>query len=143
MLQTHEYKILLADDDPDDREFLLQAIKNLNQPVSMACVADGREVLGCLSSLDEKEFPDLIVIDYKMPVLNATDVLQKMGEEPRYRNIPVIVWSTSNQPEHIRRCLECGAVNYFTKPSSQAELDILAEKIFDICVSSSGVNREV
>lgn len=143
MLHSHEYRILLADDDPDDQDFLVQAIRELNQPVSMKCVSDGREVLGCLSSLDEKDFPDLIVIDYKMPILNATDVLQKMGEEPRFRNIPVIVWSTSNQPEHIRQCLECGAVQYFTKPSSQAELELLAEKIFDICVTSTGINKEV
>lgn len=123
------YKFLLADDDRDDQEILIEAILQEQPATQINTVFNGQKVLDYLADHTPAEWPSLIILDYKMPVMNGKEVLEKIQEV----NIPKVVWSTSSQPEHMQLCQELGAVRYFIKPSSKPELDAMVLELFRIC----------
>jgi CheY-like chemotaxis protein len=73
-----------------------------------------------------------------MPFLTAAEVLDNIGHNPHYATIPKVVWSTSRQPEHMKECLEKGAMAYFIKPSGQQELKELVNKLIAIKNNQAG-----
>ncbi|HXB91854.1 MAG TPA: response regulator [Puia sp.] len=121
--------ILLADDDPDDRDALIQPFKRLNPDVPVQCAGDGRELLDFLESCPSAGLPVLILMDYKMPFLTAAEILEKLAGNSRYAGVLKLVWSTSSRSEYVDRCVGHGASHYFTKPNSIHELDNIVNRI--------------
>ena len=121
--------LLLADDDPDDRDALIQPFVQQNPNVRVIVMGDGQELLNFLGDCPGDALPVLILMDYKMPILTAAEVLEKLAEDDRYTEIPKLVWSTSDRAEYVDRCLQHGAVAYFAKPSSLAELAKIVERM--------------
>ncbi len=114
-------KILLADDDEEDWEILLEAFKELNAEHAIHFKENGREIVTLLESTVEKDFPSLIVLDLNMPVLNGTETLKILKTNKKFRHIPVIIYSTSINPFEKDKCLLLGAERYITKPVSFKE----------------------
>jgi CheY-like chemotaxis protein len=110
--------ILLADDNPDDQSFIRDAFSYVNANVALDTVDDGLELLQHLKSTPQNELPSLIVLDYNMPKMNGTEVLQALLKEPRYSLIPKIILSTSFYQSHINNCMEIGADGYLIKPDN-------------------------
>jgi CheY-like chemotaxis protein len=125
--------ILIADDDPEDQELLKEALLDQSPDTSIKVVGNGQEVLSYLSSCADADLPCLLVLDFKMPIFNAAEVLEHLQKEARYRPIPKVVWSTSDQPEYINNCLEKGAAGYFTKPNNLTELSTMTKKVLSFC----------
>ena len=123
--------ILLADDDPDDRDALIQPFIRLNPGARVECADDGRQLLDFLENCPPTALPVLILMDYKMPFLTAAEILEKLAADQRYAGVLKLVWSTSSRSEYVDRCVGHGASHYFAKPNTLRELD----KIVD------GVNR--
>lgn len=121
--------ILLADDDPDDRESLIHPFLQQNPGVRVVSFGDGRELLNFLETCPDDELPVLILMDYKMPYVTAADILERLAADPRYTRIPKLVWSTSGRAEYVDRCVERGASQYFTKPNSLPELASIVERM--------------
>lgn len=134
------YNILLADDDIEDHEILIDALYQSAPLTKVKSVYNGQEVLRYLADLHETEFPDMIILDYKMPILNAAEVLQQIGHDQRFLQIPKIVWSTSKLPRQSDYCLELGAIRYFVKPRSQQDLAGLVKEIFEILMPINNLN---
>jgi CheY-like chemotaxis protein len=134
--------ILLADDDPEDQEMLIDLLRDRLPHVAVRTVNNGREAMNCLLECAGNELPSLIVLDYKMPEVTGAEVLQATAQHPRFRLIPKVVWSTSNNSEYIEICVRHGALKYFTKPTDMAGLAFIADSIRDIfkrAVSTSNV----
>jgi CheY-like chemotaxis protein len=129
-IRTH---ILLADDDPEDQELLKEALVQKEPDLDITSVWDGREALSYLESCPDNALPCLILLDYKMPVLNGAEVLESLGRNPRLASIPKVVWSTSNQKEYVDNCITKGASQFFTKPNSQSELKVIADSLLLLC----------
>lgn len=121
--------ILVADDDPDDREALIHPFVQQNPNVSVVVMENGQELLSFLQSCPGDAMPVLILMDYKMPMLTAAEILEKLAEDDRYTAIPKLVWSTSNRAEYVDRCVRYGATAYFAKPSSLAELAQIVDRM--------------
>jgi CheY-like chemotaxis protein len=136
MSQPKLPNILIADDDPEDQELLIEAILELSPDMSVKSVWNGQEALTYLATCPDADLPCLVILDFKMPILNAAEVLEQLQDNARYLPIPKIVWSTSNQPEYINSCLEKGATGYFTKPNNPNELSIMTSKVLSLCESS-------
>lgn len=130
---TIQKKILVADDDLDDREFLTEIISQIDGSLKIDTVVNGRQVLQYLAKCEQSDLPCLIILDYKMPFLSGAEVLEKMKEGTLYAEIPKVVWSTSTDKELVNRCIQAGAANYFPKPSNASELKIIARQMLDIC----------
>jgi CheY-like chemotaxis protein len=121
--------ILLADDDPDDREALIHPFVQQNPNVRVVVMGDGQELMQFLENCPDHALPVLILMDYKMPLLTAAEILEKLAGDDRYTEIPKLVWSTSDRAEYVDRCLQYGATAYFAKPSSLAELATIVERM--------------
>jgi CheY-like chemotaxis protein len=120
MNQPSSLHILLADDDEEDQELIRDAIIAEAPGTHVTLVGNGEQALSYLQS--HESLPGLIVLDYKMPLLNGVETLERLGDDIRYSSIPVVVWSTSNRQEYIDNCLEKGALRFFTKPNDPNEL---------------------
>lgn len=131
--------ILLADDDPEDQEILEDILLKLEPSVAIHKVATGKQAVDYLLSCPEDELPRLIILDYSMPVFNAAEVLDLVRHKPVLQSIPKVVWSSSRQPEHVKPCLEKGALQYFAKPNKMSELTEIAQQMLAICQNYSSV----
>jgi CheY-like chemotaxis protein len=119
--------ILVADDDPDDREMLAERFRRLHPAVRVELMENGYELLDFLRDCPTDGLPELLVVDYKMPGITGAEVLDALRNDERYLNLPKIVWSTSNNQEYIDRAMKSGADKYFTKPQDMPTYDILVE----------------
>jgi CheY-like chemotaxis protein len=121
--------ILVADDDPDDQEMLAERFQKVNPDIRVELVGNAQEALSFLRDRSADELPQLIVVDYKMPILTGYDFLLAVKKDPRLQSIPKLVWSTSNNQEYVDKCMGNGALRYFVKPNNVRELDLLVGEI--------------
>ena len=126
--------ILLGEDDPDDQELLTDVFSAIDNSFILFFVNNGKEVLSALEKLKDGHLPCLIVLDYNMPGMNGADILRELGGNPRYNDIPRIVWSTSGSERFKKDCLELGALDYVIKPSNNLELEKIARYMLSHCL---------
>lgn len=111
-------KILLAEDDEDDRLIFSAIIAEIKgSDFSFDSVENGIEVLRCLAGIEEG-LPSLIVLDQNMPRMNGRETLVALKADARYAHIPVVIYSTYNDSRLIGECLAAGAEELITKPDS-------------------------
>ena len=127
---TREFPfVLLADDDPDDRDFFCAGMHRLFPRVDVLSFKDGDELLAFLNDPTLQSLPGCILLDYKMPRLSGPEVLQATGVGTPYDHVPKIVWSTSQRQIDIDECLRLGATRFAIKPASGAQLDNLIRSL--------------
>jgi CheY-like chemotaxis protein len=118
--------ILYAEDDPDDREILRDALKEKGIDHEIVEVANGREALLFLRSTKGLNNPPcLILLDLNMPVLNGRETLAIIKSDNDIHTMPVIIFTTSSSPLDDEFCHKF-SVEMITKPSSPQELDSVA-----------------
>ena len=121
--------LLLADDDPDDRETFLEAFARLHPLASVQTVNDGKELFEVLDGHTNGELPILILLDYKMPLVAGPEVLKRLADHPIYAQIPTVVWSSSERSKDIQECHRLGASAYLKKPATAREMDQIIHQI--------------
>ncbi|MDH4161985.1 MAG: response regulator [Nitrospirota bacterium] len=109
-------RILVVDDEPDIRSLLEYNLKKAGYRVSSA--ADGEDALSILRTGNI----DLIILDLMLPGLNGLEICQIIRQNPKMRDIPVIMLTARGEEEDRVRGLETGADDYLTKPFSPREL---------------------
>lgn len=119
--------IILADDDEDDRELFEEAAAYISPRIVVKTACDGRELMKKLNGLD---LPDLIFLDLNMPGKNGFECLSEIRKIDRIKNIPVLIYSTSANPDQIENTYKQGANFYIQKPDSYREIIKLLKKIF-------------
>lgn len=105
--------LLLIDDDPDDQEIFTWVIKSIDPSLIVDSAMDGIEALDKLK--DEHYRPYLIFLDLNMPRMHGLDCLKHIREMGRLNGCPVIVYSTSSNPQDIAKCRMAGANDYIVK----------------------------
>jgi two-component system, response regulator len=116
--------ILLAEDDPDDRYLISEALDESQVGVELFIVDDGEALLeylnrqGKFADTEQWPLPRLILLDLNMPRLDGREALKAIKESPEFRRIPVVVLTTSNAEEDIHRTYDLGISGYITKPVS-------------------------
>jgi CheY-like chemotaxis protein len=125
--QTTLLKILLADDDIDDRFFFAKALKELSIKTHLTTVHDGEQLMDYLSE-HLKDLPDVIFLDLSMPRKSGIECLAEIKENSLLKEIPVIMFSTAfprdNHYEQslIQMLLSIGANDFLRKPTDIAHL---------------------
>ena len=114
--------ILIAEDDADDR-FLMQAAFDENGfQDTLHFVENGVELLDYLYNTaapgSENKVPRFILLDLNMPKKDGREVLTELKQSQKFNEIPIIIFSTTNNELEMRRCYELGANSYITKPNS-------------------------
>jgi CheY-like chemotaxis protein len=125
--------ILLIDDDEDDRFIMRKALNKVPQSIRLAEVSHGQEAIDFLNQLisEHKVLPDMIILDLNMPVMNGQQFLQICKSHPTLSAIPVIVLTTSREPEILREVKEMGASAALTKSASIQDCNQIAMMIVD------------
>jgi sigma-B regulation protein RsbU (phosphoserine phosphatase) len=103
-------KILIIDDEPFNVDYLEQELEDLNYETVSA--ANGEEGLQQVAATQ----PDMILLDIMMPVMDGFEMLQKLKDEPDWRDIPVVIISAMNDMNSVVRGIQLGAEDYLPKP---------------------------
>ena len=120
--------ILIADDDANDRVLLESAFRGLSLFAAIHLVSSGNEAIAYLmgegkySSRAEFPYPSFILTDLKMPDGDGVALLQHLKANPAWAVIPIVVLSSSNDPDDIRAAYALGASSYHVKPNNFEEL---------------------
>lgn len=126
---TDTTSIFVVDDDKEDQAILGEYFAEVGIAEKVHYFENGEAALNFLKAIRDDEYlPRLIVLDLNMPILNGTQTLLQLKRDPRYRKIPVIVFSTSENENERRKCLNYGADAYMVKPMSYDEGKKIAEK---------------
>ena len=113
------FNILVVDPSPDIRQFTRRVLQSSDIPLGTWLSAeDGKKALDLL----RVEWVDLILIDFKMPVMDGEQMLRILAADPALRTIPVIVVASDPTPAKIQTVLELGAKAYISKPFLPATL---------------------
>jgi len=124
---TKTHTILYADDDLDDQAWVAEACKAINCSIDFEFVENGKEVLRYLSKETKK--PALIVLDLNMPEMDGRQTLQKIKSDTEYKEIPVVIVTTSSNKVDKDICQRLGANLYLTKPDSHTEWQGIIRKL--------------
>ena len=127
--------ILVAEDDIDDAFFLQRAFQKAGVSTSLQFVKDGQEAIDYLDG--EGDFtdraaypaPDLLLLDLKMPRINGFQVLEWVRQQPAFKRLPVIIFSSSDEGKDINHAYDLGANSYLLKPHSSEDLITVAQKL--------------
>jgi DNA-binding response OmpR family regulator len=120
-------KILIAEDEPDIRELITFTLTFAGHQVIPT--ANGEEAL----QMAQKEIPDLMLLDVRMPRLTGYEVCQQIKADTATQHIPVIFLSAKGQESEIAAGIELGAADYVLKPFSP---DQLVERIKKVLATS-------
>ena len=115
-------RILIGEDDHEDQFILEEFFQENGVKDQIAFERNGKKVIEYLEKIPSADnLPELIVLDLNMPILNGTQTLFELKNHQRFQDIPVIIYSTSNNEHEKRKCLNFGAVDYLVKPVSVDE----------------------
>ena len=116
--------ILIADDDPDDRLMIKEALEEVRLNNQIDFVEDGVELMdflarrGKFEDRKDEALPGMLLLDLNMPRKDGREALREIRADPNLRRIPVIVLTTSAAEEDILRTYDLGASSFITKPVS-------------------------
>lgn len=114
--------ILLVEDNPDHAEFTLKALADGNAQNRTYWVKDGEEALDFLhrrrgwADATASPRPGLILLDINLPKLDGHEVLRRLKSDETFREIPVIMLTTSSKPDEVTASYRAGANSFVTKP---------------------------
>ena len=114
--------ILLVEDNANDRELTIRALKKHGVVNHIFTVADGAEALDFLfgrGAYSERELthrPALILLDLKLPKIDGIEVLRAIKADDRTKTIPVVVLTSSRENTDVRECYRVGVNSYIVKP---------------------------
>ena len=114
--------ILLVEDNPNDAELTLRALKKNNLTNTIVHVHDGEEALDYLFAKGEFEgrnvsaSPRLMLLDLKLPKVDGLEVLKAVKADPHTALMPIVILTTSKEESDVMRSYKLGANSYIVKP---------------------------
>jgi CheY-like chemotaxis protein len=122
--------LLLIDDDADDQLIFREAINEITDKVECLFANNGFDGISRLLQLDPE--PSMIFLDLNMPLMNGFECLEQIRKNDRWKKIPVVIFSTSNNPEDKKKAEKLGASAFLTKT---ADFHFLKSTFADILQS--------
>lgn len=122
MTTYQEVTILLVEDNADDLELTLHALRRERLANNILTVRDGEEALEflfCNGNHSHRKFdqpPRLVLLDLKLPKVSGLEVLKRVKQDPRTRAIPVVVLTSSKEERDLVESYSLGANSYIQKP---------------------------
>ncbi|HEY9176915.1 MAG TPA: response regulator [Flavipsychrobacter sp.] len=110
--------ILVVDDDRDELLFLSEAFREIGHGNPVAYADGGMLMFDMLHETGANRY-GLIVLDLNMPGIDGLETLRKLKQHAEYAHIPVVIYSTSGNEAEKNLCIQCGAVDFITKPDSR------------------------
>ncbi|MVM36200.1 response regulator [Spirosoma sp. HMF4905] len=121
------YHVLVVDDDPDDQLFIQMAFEQVSIHYRIQLASNGLEGLNYIEN--NSISPDLILLDLNMPFLNGFDMLAYLKQSPRYRHLPIVILTTSDDSDDIDKGYDLGVNSFITKPNDFQALTNIIQTI--------------
>ncbi|MEJ1222383.1 response regulator [Sediminicola sp. 1XM1-17] len=126
-----EFRILLADDDEDDRLFFEDALEDIGYPTLLTLAKNGVELMGILTG-DEESMPEILFLDLNMPLKNGVECLSEIRADRFFDKLIIIIYSTSLNKDTVELLYRNGADYYIQKPSDYEGLKKVVKKVLDL-----------
>jgi CheY-like chemotaxis protein len=127
MSEPEAVDILLVEDNPNDAELTLRALRKTSLGAQITIARDGAEALDYLQS--NRPRPKVIFLDLKLPKIDGIEVLRRARADVRSASIPVVVLTSSQEEKDISECYKLGVNSYVVKP---VEFDKFYRAIADL-----------
>jgi two-component system response regulator len=149
-LEEHTDSILLVEDNPGDVRLMREALQQSKKRTHhLNVVNNGKEAMAFLrqqSQYANELRPELILLDLNLPLKDGYEVLTEIKQDPQLKDIPVVILTTSNRTEDIRKSYNLGADFYLVKPADLDQFNGLVKSIEKLwltglagCRNESGV----
>ncbi|TMH74315.1 MAG: response regulator [Betaproteobacteria bacterium] len=121
-MAPEQVEILLAEDNPEDAEMTLRALRRNNLANKLHWVKDGAEALdylfctGAYAGRDASRPPKLVLLDIKMPKVDGIEVLRRLKANAATHSIPVVVMTSSDEERDVFESYRLGVNSYIVKP---------------------------
>jgi two-component system, response regulator len=122
MMEHNEIDILLVEDNPDDLELTLHALRREHLANNIFAVRDGEEAvefLFCTGRFQKRNLehpPRLVLLDLKLPKLTGLEVLKLVKQDPRTKTVPIVILTSSKEERDLVASYNLGANSYIQKP---------------------------
>lgn len=134
---TVEYKnsmIMIVDDDQEDIYLTKRAFKAYRKEIGLISVNSGTDMFDYLSGEgdyngQDTQLPSIILLDINMPQLNGFEVVSMLRKNPKYAHIPVIMLTTSDADQDVKRAYDSGANSYICKSVNADEMKIITARL--------------
>ena len=114
-MSPHGVDILLVEDNANDAELTLRALKQRNLANQVHVCRDGAEAVDFFSN-GAGPVPKVVLLDLKLPKVDGLEVLRKLRSSQRTRRLPVVVFTSSSEEEDVISSYSLGANSYVRKP---------------------------
>ena len=127
-MSADDIDVLLVEDNPDDAEFTLRALRRAHVGLAVMHLEDGIEALefvlgtGAHAARAGARLPRLMLLDLNLPRLDGLGVLRRLKADTRGRVLPVIVLTSSVDPRDVREAYRLGVNSYIVKPGDYTAL---------------------
>ena len=121
-------KILLVDDDHEEAELFTSALKTVDAKTELIHAEDCVDLLESI----RKNKPDIVFMDINMPFLNGIECLKTVRAAAEFKDLPIIMYSTSNNQKNIIESFNNNANLYIVKPDSYRGIIIALEKVLKV-----------
>ncbi|AWA30585.1 response regulator [Flavobacterium magnum] len=127
---THTARhIFMVDDDEDDRMIFSDILRSADNSIVLTEVENGKKLMDLL---DNPPLPHLVFLDLNMPVKDGFECLEQIRKQAKLKQLNIVVYTTSDNPETIRKAQHLGATFYAVKPCSMENLRTLINTILDM-----------
>ena len=139
--------LLYAEDEPNDAFFLQLAFTRAGLPHVLKVVPDGDQAVDYLSGVgaftDREQYPlpCLTLLDIKMPKRSGFEVLEWIRQQPEFKSLPVLMFTSSQHPADMEKARQFAADGYLLKPSSPLKLVELVKSLHECWLSRPKTSR--
>jgi CheY-like chemotaxis protein len=138
-MSSDDVTILLVEDNPDDEELCVRALRRSQIKNEIVVAHDGVEAVEYLLDQNAGERPHLVLLDLKLPRLDGLQVLERLRADPRTHTTPIVVLTTSDEQRDLIESYNLGANSYIRKP---VDFTQFSEAIRAIGVYWLSLNRQ-
>ena len=128
-------EIFLVEDNPNDLELALHALRKRKVANNIKVARDGAEAIeylfgeGQYAGRDVRQTPNLMLLDLKLPLVDGLEVLARVKSDPRTRHIPVVVLTSSREERDLVESYQLGVNSYIVKPVNFDQFSAAIEQL--------------
>ena len=126
--QQQQKVVYYIEDDKDDQDIFKSVLKEVDEHISLVIFDGGEEFLNSIKKT--KSLPDVVFLDLYMPIIDGFSCLKELKNTPRYKDIPVIIYSSEFDKNKIDTVMKIGVNGYIIKPYNYKNLKSSLEGVF-------------
>ena len=129
MITREKKTVFIVDDDPDDRQLILDAFLENNSHIDYVFIENGEQLMETLDGAEPEDLPSLILLDLNMPGMLGLHALREIRNNKQFTHIPIIVLTTSSFSQDESSTYKLGGSCFLRKPDSYQDLRDISASI--------------